>query len=130
MNPSSVDIKDMIVAESELGYTFGTDIFVGKEPAMPNNCATIFDTFGSPQQLTNDGANYFYPSVQIRVRNTRYDTGWDAANDIVQLLHARAQETWNGTLYSLIRCMGEPVFFDVDDNERFRFIINIDIQRR
>ena len=131
MNPASEDIKSIIVDESSLGYIFGTDIFVGKEPAEPDNVVTIFDTPGCPQMLTlTRGENYYYPSIQIRVRNIRYDTGWDNANDIVQLLHARAQETWNGTLYSLIRCMGEPVFLDIDKNDRYRFIINFDIQRR
>jgi len=131
MNPASVDIKDIIIAETSLGYVFGTNIFIGEEPISPDNCVTIFDTPGFPQMLTaTRGENYYYPSVQIRVRNGRYDTGWDKANDIVQLLHARAQGTVNGTLYSLIRAMGEPVLLDIDENERYRFVMNFDIQRR
>ena len=130
MNPTSVDIKNMLEDDSTLGLVFGTNLFIGREPPSPDSCVTIWDTPGFPQQLTAQGERYFYPSVQLRIRDLVYPTGWALANDIVQALHARAHETWNATLYSLIRCKGEPVFLDIDENERCRFIINFDIQRR
>jgi len=132
MNPSSEDIKDMLEAESALAFTFGTDLFIGKEPATPDNCVTLFDTGGMPPQLTltGQGEDYFYPSIQVRVRNRAYMTGWLLAENIREALHGRAQETWNGTLYTLVHCSSGPAFLDWDDNGRARIVINFLIQRR
>ena len=132
MNASSEDIKDMLKAESSLGLTYGTDLFIMREPPKPDNCVTIFDTAGGPAQLTLDEDNddYYYPSIQIRVRNRASITGWDLIHDIMISLHGRAQETWNGTLYTLIACSSGPALLDWDDNNRARFIINFNLQRR
>lgn len=131
MNASSEDIKDMLEAESSLGLTFATDLFIGKEPAEPDDCVTIFDTPGSPPQLTfNKTEKYQYPSIQIRVRNNAYMTGWNLANDIKDALHGRAHETWNATYYSVIICSSELALLDWDEHGRARFIVNFNIQRR
>ena len=134
MNSPSEDIKDMLVADSSLSLTFATDLFIGREPTLPKNCVTIFDTAERAPQLTLGGKdnteNYFYPSIQIRVRNIDYRDGWDLIQDIRTSLHGRAQETRNGTLYSVIYCASGPALLDWDENNRVRFIINFNIQRR
>lgn len=131
MNASSEDIKDMLVAESALGLTFGTNLFIGLEPSEPDNTVTIFDTAGFPEQLTFlQGEVYEYPSVQIRVRNNSYTVGWALINDIKTQLHGRGQETWSGTLYSVIYTPGGIALLDWDNMDRVRFIINFNLQRR
>ncbi len=131
MQSVSSDIKDMLEAESALGLTFATNLFVGKEPNAPDDTVTIFDTGGFPDQLTfNKEERYEYPSVQIRVRNNNYQVGWSLINDIKTSLHGRGQETWNGTLYSVIYTPGGIALLDWDDSERVRFIINFNLQRR
>lgn len=130
MNSSAQDIKDMLEADSSLALTFATDLFVGKEPPEPDNCVTIFDTPGFPPQLTfTKGENYFYPSIQIRVRNRSYQTGWSLIADIRTLLHGRNHEIWNGTIYELINCSSGPALLDWDEKNRVRFIINFNLQR-
>lgn len=132
MNPTSKDIKDMLVAESSLGLAYATNLFVGREPIKPNNCVTIFDTFGFAPQLTLEGGNddYYYPSIQIRVRNTSYSDAWTLINNIRDLLHGLANETWNGTLYTVIYCSSGPAMLDWDESDRVRLIINFNTQRR
>ena len=131
MNPASVDIKDMLEGESSLGLIFATDLFVGKEPSEPSNCVTIFDTPGYPDILTLEGDGELYsPSIQIRVRNTSYLTGWDLANDIRAVLHGKIGETWNGSEYDFIKCTGGPFLLDWDENDRARFVINLEMKRR
>ena len=132
MNASSVDIADIIASDSALALTLGTTLFVGKEPTKPDNIVTVIDTPGFPPQLTlaGQGENYYYPSVQIRVRNRDYRTGWQIIQDIVTLLHGRNQEVWNGTLYSVIYCASGPALLDWDDNMLCRFIANFNLQRR
>jgi len=134
MNSSSEDIKDMLVADSSLGLVFGTNLFKAREPKEKekSNCVTIFDTSTQPPQLTmaGQGEDYDYTSIQIRVRNLKFVTGWDLAEDIKTSLHGRSQETINGTLYSVIYCSSGPALLDWDENNRARIIINFNIQRR
>ena len=133
MNPTSIDINDMLVNESSLGLTFGTNLFIGKEPATPETCATIFDTPGRPPLLTLEGketTQYYYPSIQIRVRSNSYITGWNLIHDIKVYLHGIAGEAWNGTHYDVVKCIGEPSFLDWDRNDRVRFVSTYQIQRK
>ena len=136
MNAPSVDIAAMLVADTDLGLTIGTNLFVGREPDGKNTAddtVTVFDTGATGPQLTLDGvdsANYEYTAVQIRVRNTDYRTGWALAQDIMTSLHGRAQETVNDTLYSVIYTSSGPALLDWDQNHRARFIVNFNIQRR
>lgn len=127
----SIDIKDILEAESALALTFATDLFIGKEPTSPDNCVTIFDTPGAIPQLTlNRNEIYEYPSIQIRVRNNDYMTGANLINDIKSTLHGRGHETWNGTFYSLIAASDSPALLDYDESNRARFVCNFNIQRR
>lgn len=133
MNAPSVDIKQMLEAYGEssgISIDFSDSVFIGHEPNTPDNCITIFDTgaYLSPLGLTNQG--YEYPTIQIRVRSSKYLDGWTIIEEIKQALHGRAQETWNGALYSLIQCSSGPALMDYDERNRSRFIINFNLQRR
>lgn len=131
MNATSIDIKDMLESESSLGLTFGTNLFIGREPATPSNTVTIFDTAGFRPDLHMEASDkYERPSIQIRVRNVSYETGWDLINEIKDSLHGRAHETWNGTYYSVIYCSSDIAFLDWDNNNRVRFVVNFSLQRR
>jgi hypothetical protein len=131
MNAQSIDIKDMLEAESSLGLAFGTNLFIGKEPSEPDETVTIFDTGGFPDQLTlTRGENYEYPSIQIRVRGNSYPDGMALGLLIKDALHGRANESWNGTLYTVIYAVNGPAFLDWDASDRARFIINFNLQRR
>lgn len=130
MNPCSEDIKDMLEAESSLGLVYGTNLFIGFEYTDPDDCVVIFDTYGGAPQLTADNAKYYYPSIQILVRNRDYLEGMALTQNIVDTLHGRAHETWNETLYSLIRCASDPALLGWDTSRRARFVTNFNIQRR
>ena len=129
MKSAAYDIRDMIVAASS-GLVKGASIFVGNEPETPNNTVTVFDTPGLPPASTLDKTEkYQRPSVQVRIRNVNYQTGWTLANNIKDALHGRANETWGGTYYSLVEVAGDPAMLDYDHNDRPRFVININLQR-
>ena len=131
MNPSSVDMKNVLVADATLGLVFATNLFIGQEPINPDDCVTIFDTPGfPPDSFYDNSVRYFRPSIQVRVRNTDYLVGWALINNIKLLLHDRAQETRNSTLYSAVICSSEPSLLDWDKNGRARFVTTFDIQRR
>lgn len=132
MNSCSEDIKTII--EYYINESSGFDLFfvsVGKEPETPSDVISLFDTVGMPPQLTYDRSEkYEYPSVQIRVRASDYREGWQQITKIKDALHGRAQETWNGTFYSLIFIESGPFLLDFDKRQRPRFVLNIGVQRR
>ena len=130
MNMPSEDIKDMIEAETSLGLTFATDLFKNKEPPLPNNTVTVFDTPGGSADLYADRTiKWQHPAIQIRVRNIDSVAGWALLNDIRDVLQGRANETWNGAFYGLITAVGDIFLLDWDENNRARFALNFSIQR-
>jgi len=131
MQVLSEDIKDMLEADSSLGLIFPTNLFIGREPAKPDETVTIFDGYGFPANISLDNESiYEYPSFQIRVRATRYDDGMELAKKIVDSFQVRANETWNGTLYMFVRATSNPTLLDWDENGNCRIIINFNTQRR
>ena len=130
MNAMSKDIVAILEDESSLGLIFATNLFTGREVTSPSNCVTIFDTTSTPPQLTLDTQGYEYPSVQIRVRNTSYQTAWALIESIKAVLHGLSQKTIGSTLYSVIYCASGPALLDWDDNSRARVIVNISAARR
>jgi len=106
-------------------------LFVGREPATPDNCVVVFDIPGSSPLLTLErGEAYYYPGVQVRVRNINYLTGWALIHDIQALLHGVHGEIWNSTTYDLIKAMNNPFLLDWDENDRARFICDFNISRK
>lgn len=132
MNASSEDIKDMLVAESSLGLTFGVggNVFLNKELDTPRNCVTIFDTYNMAPDLALKNQGYERPTIQIRVRGAKQRTAWTLIEGIKNSLHGREHETWNGTLYTVIYCSSGPALLDWDENGNVRFIVNFNLQRR
>ncbi len=132
MNPCSVDIKDMLVDEADLGLVFKGNLHIGLEPTAPSNCVTIYDAPGGSIDLTSDGKleRYYRHDIQIRVRNVSYLQAWVLSNDIMDSLHARAGETWNNTFYALVYCESPPFVLTWDENNRVIMILNIKVQRR
>lgn len=130
MNAVTEDIKDMLEAESSLGLALADDLFIGREPDAPNNCVTLFDTSSNKLKTVSNDSNYYYPSIQVLVRNCSYVAAEQLARDIVDKLCARSQETWNATLYTLIQVASGPAFLAWDENNRAKFVINFNIQRR
>lgn len=132
MNPSSVDIADMISEESAMGLSLAQTLFIGKEPALPADCVTIFDTPGRPPDLTLQGnarTGFYSPSIQIRVRSVTYLDGWQLVNSIKEFLHGINNEVKGGSTYLCIKCVQEPFLLDWDEKGRARFVVNFDIQR-
>ena len=131
MNAPSEDIKDMLVANSDLGLVFGTNLFIGFEPAKPDSCVTLFDVPGfSPELVLSGQSTYEYPSLSVRVSSKDQKVGYALAQKIKDALHGVGPETWNSTLYTVIYCTSGPALLDRDENGRFRFIINFNTQRR
>jgi len=130
MNAPSKDIADMLEAESALGFITGINMFQNFEPSKPDNCVTIFDTYGRATGLTLGVELQDKPSIQIRVRAQDSEVAWTMIDSIRQLLDGRSNETWGGCFYMLIYCASGPGLLDHDENSRARYIVNFNLQRR
>ena len=136
MNASSVDIKYILENWSDLDSDSSNDvtlypITISREPKTPKNCITIYDINAGPSDyLSLSKDKYEYAAVEIRVRSDNYLDGWSMAEHIKSILDGRANETFNNTYYSLIRCLNGPFLLDYDDNHSPRIVMSFLIQRR
>ena len=130
MNATTKDIAEYLEDQSSMALSIGTNLFIGREPSIPNDTVTIFDTSSIPPQLNLVDQGYEYPAVQIRVRNVSYEVGWRLINSIKALFHGLGAITINGTYYSVIYVNSGPALLDWDENSRARFILNLGVQRR
>jgi hypothetical protein len=137
MNSPAKDVAEMLEeyqsdssSGSMLGLTFKDNLFINKEPSKPIDCVTVYDTGGYPPYLGLNDTGYEYPSVQVRVRNSKQVDGWSLIERIKNSLHGRHGETWGGTLYTRIACSTPPILLEWDDNGNVVFVCNFNIQRR
>lgn len=125
-NPPSVDIKDVLV--DELGYTFGTDLFIGHMPNKVSNCICIYDTGGFGQEVYD----YEKPTIQIRIKNSSYTTGYEKARDIKYKLCTGliSNRVVNGTRYIMILNQSDILYIGRSDSKKkFLFTVNFLIHR-
>lgn len=129
MNPAAVDIKDIIESEfSDL--TFAENLFLYLEPAMPDDCVTIYDNPGAMAELTLNPNNKLYSSaVQVRARNYVYEEAWNRINDIRNIIEGLITNQ-NGTKYKFMQAVNDPQSLSRDENNRFIIIINFEILRK
>lgn len=125
MNPTSVDIKDLLV-QAGVGV-FSTDLFIGREPAQPSNCITVYDTGGGAQnpRFAIDEAN-----IQVRARNIGYTDGYGKLEQVKKALEGLPQTTVNNATYIGIWASTNIAFLKYDEQERAMFSINFRVQRQ
>lgn len=128
MDAPSEDIKTLIDANSAIGLTFATDLFISEMPTTPNKCVCIRDTGGFNPEVNFE---YDRPTVQITVRGDKgdYVAGYDLAKLIRDELHGTANETVGTARYIGIWSQGDIIFAGYDDNHRPLFTLNFLIHR-
>jgi hypothetical protein len=63
--------------------TFGTDIFISKEPETPDNAITIYKTGGLPDNTLKVGEySQEIHNFQVRVRNNNYQNAHTVMNSV------------------------------------------------
>ncbi len=117
----SKDLADMLVANG-IG-TFGTNIFIGKEPTSPAATVTLY-RYGGQDPMPN--LRLDYPSVQIRVRGdiNGYVAAEQKMQSIRNVLLGADKQTINTNVYVGIWQIGDIIFLKYDENERPIFVTN------
>lgn len=132
MNPTSKDIATIVESHSANEWVFGVNLFIGKEPEMPNCVATIYDTTSmKPVTALNGSEGAFeFPAVQLRVRDSNYASAYSKIHTLLEFLNGQYGLTVGDTLISSILAVDSPVFLEYDNKNRAIFIINFEITRR
>lgn len=130
MNAASTDIKDYLIEIPLLQLTFGTNLFIAKQPDSPDQCTTLFDVPGEPDEILCSGTyNYEYPKLIVRVRSHSYQDAYSLIQDIKDTLHGLNGETINGTKYLLVQTEIPPYNSGWDENNRVELEASFAIQR-
>jgi hypothetical protein len=134
MNPTCKDIAQFLNEDTSLGLTLGTDLFYGRMPDGPSNCVAVYDNPGDSPMLTlkKETSNYFYSSINVRVRNTEYANGWEIMYNIVAFLHGlHQQNTPDASSYiGVIKAQNDPQVLYWDKNDRVIFFTHFEVQRK
>lgn len=104
MKPICEDIKDLLVLA---GYTFGTNLFISKQPSGISNVVTLFDTSASNPDILLTGS-FRNDSVEVLVRNNAYKAAYTEAEKIKTALDGQANFDLNDTRYVIIQLVNGP----------------------
>ena len=130
MKSVAEDIKDMLVAETALGLVFANNLFIGRPPTDKTQSVTIIDTTSTGPEMTLDSNDYRKEGFQVRIKGYKYDVQYIIANNILNTLHRRTNETWNDSTYLLIYAIDTPALLDWEVDGRVQLIINFKTQRK
>jgi len=125
MSTPAYDIAQ-IIGDLSTMPTYGTGLYVSSEPLVPDDTITIFDTGGFPPDVAS---NYQRPTVQVRVRNRNYISGYAILSEIKDLLHGSNSFEEGGYIYTGIWAMGDIIPLGYDSNGRALLTLNFRIHR-
>ena len=101
--------------------TLGTDIFASKEPDSPDNCITIYNTGGLPDDCIDLTSKDELCTFQIRVRNNNYISAYtvmDAVRDSIEKSKYNVITDSNGSTYYSIWSTNLPLDLQRDTTNR------------
>jgi hypothetical protein len=119
-------LGDYLVTNS-LG-TLGTNIFLGKMPASPDYCITIYEYEGQQPKESFGTTAYDIdmPRIQVVVRGARddYPTARDGAKTVRDLIAAISNVTISSTKVLRVASLGALIPLGLDDKDRPRIAAN------
>ena len=125
-NSPSSDICQLIEDGNE--GTRGTNLFTGLMPDSPDACVAVYNRGGDAPETTNKIKN---PQIRINVRGRLpdYESTWNWANRIFELLDGMTNATVGGSRYIQIRARGDIYDKNRDQNGRIIFELNFRVMR-
>lgn len=108
--------------------TLGTNIFLGKMPASPDYCITLYEYEGMAPVESFGGSPYDVdmPRIQVVVRGARddYPAARDGAKTIRDLLSDLTDITISSTKVLRVASLGSTIPLGLDDKDRPRIAAN------
>jgi len=128
MNPASKDLLNWL--DTSGLFTFGTDLFIGSMPDVPDECICIYDS-GGGRPFPDASRVDEFPRVMIEVRGkiNQYEESYALCRSITTALHGKHNVTIGGTRYISVFQVSEPINLGQDDRGRYKWSINFEINR-
>ena len=110
--------------------TSASNLFVSYEPAAPVDCVTVYDSGGYAPEQTFDGSNFIRrPTVQVRIRNDSYATGYALAETVRDTLQAVVNQTVGTTRILGVFTVSEPAHLGkIDTNAGLANVWTLNLQ--
>lgn len=123
------DVAAHLVANGigALGGTADWAVYVGSEPAKPDNCITIYDTGGSH---ANADAQLEDPIIQIRARGRNYADVYAKLADAKALLLIPTGRTIGAYYYSGFWLTADIAKIGRDNDNRELLVVNFRAMRQ
>ena len=96
-------------------------IFVGTEPAKPDDCVTIYDTGGAEPDTVE--LDWFRPTFQVRVRDGSYVDAYNKQVTIRELL-ILSEIQFSGGRFVGVMMSSEIMSLGLDENKRYVLVAN------
>jgi len=109
------------------GSTASWSVFKGWEPEIPDQCISIYETGGNPNQ-PHDGDLLDVPTFQLRVRGANTSTGYPAARTKIAAARTAIEGMTAGLFsnryYCQVTANHEALSLGHDATHRPRLVIN------
>lgn len=116
---------ELVGATGAIGGSDGWPVFVGREPITPVDVVTCYDTGGTAGPLVD----LRHPTVQVRVRSSTYNVGWQKMNEILEILVEPFFYAVTGATILGWRTISDAAFIGRDDKDRAVFTANFEMLR-
>lgn len=113
--------------EQQGAGTFGETIHVSREPVIPDNVVTLYDTGGGSP--ANYSIELRQPTIQVRVRDASYTDAVAKQEQIFGILNAIQTQEIGGRTFLGVHMTTEILSIGRDDNDRHLLTANYQIQR-
>lgn len=121
MNSPALDIANFLELEAVESL-----VYVNEEPAIPNNCVTVYDTGGADPMVVDD---VYSPTIQVRVRNLDSQAAYAKQYQIRDILVAAKNQIINSTDYVSMWQQGDIISTGRDENNRYILTSNYRLMR-
>ena len=131
VNSPAYDVALMLAADTLLGLTLGTELFVHREPASPDATITVSDIAGFDADARSE-YEYERPVVNIRVRgarNTGAQAAYETAKSIWDILRLVVDETWGNSTYIALYPVSSIQLLSFDEVDRPVYLLSFRIHR-
>jgi hypothetical protein len=135
MNAPSEDFKTLLIAESSLGLTYETDLFISHVPADRKGLVVgLFDRagLGARTRLDETGGDEIEePTVQVQIHGDKgeYLAAAALARNIKAVLQAVSNQVIGGAFYQFILASGSPSSEGYDRVHRPIVVTNYRVMR-
>lgn len=126
-------VEDLGAALATAGVgAVGSTLFYNQMPSAPHNCVVLHEYSGNAPEFalpSTGGVATEHPRVQITSRATTEAIARSKAQTAYETLAKVANQTLTTTRYLRVEPLQAPFFLRKDENERWLFVFNVEVEK-